>query len=623
MSRKLLVLGIDGAADSVTRKLLARGKLPQLGRLVERGVYATATPSWPGETGANWATIATGASPAVHGCAYNVHLPGTPLDACVSGFPSTRCLAEPIWETAARHGKRSVIFNYPQSYPVTCDNVIHVGGDGCPDPDHTEIFAQQGYTTGEPPAATMCGNPVMTRIVPVPARGWAHVDSAGALAAPLEVRPGWKAMARLEPTAFQLLILPAKPDAPAEVLLCREQDAATALGRAQRGAWSGWMVTAVSTDRGAVEVAFRMKLLDLSDDGRRVHLYLTQGCPTTGYTTPEPLAAALNARCGYYRRRLVTQQWVLPNACDRQTFVEEAAYQADWYAKAAAYIFAEHDSDLFVLKWHGPDILHHHSWHLIDPIHPLHDPATRDEGWRLFESVYGIGDRMIGRIVESAGEDCIAAVVSDHGAYANILSADPVLYRELTRAGMIVHNADGTVNWRETQAYPGKGGVRVNLAGRDPGGCVSSRDYARVRGATIELMQDMRHPATREHLFSLVCVREDAAFMGFGGERAGDVFYCVKPLGIDGTAAAAFEGVAASPHMQGNTTGTHGACLPSTRFSEGSQEGIFIAGGQGLKRGLCRPNPISLADVAPTLCRLWGMASPRHAEGRVLEDLLA
>ena len=74
--------------------------------------------------------------------------------------------------------------------------------------------------------------------------------------------------------------------------------------------------------------------------------------------------------------------------------------------------------------------------------------------------------------------------------------------------------------------------------------------------------------------------------------------------------------------MQGSVTGTHGPYLPSTRFSEGSLEGIFIAKGPGLKQGLWRERPISLADVAPTLCHLWGIPSPAQSEGRILEDLL-
>ena len=111
--------------------------------------------------------------------------------------------------------------------------------------------------------------------------------------------------------------------------------------------------------------------------------------------------------------------------------------------------------------------------------------------------------------------------------------------------------------------------------------------------------------------------------MGVGGDRAGDVFFCNKPLGVDRPyPVELYQEITSSRHMQGGVTGTHGPYLPSTRFSEGSLEGIFIARGGGFKRGVWRERPISLADVAPTLCHLWGIPGPAQAEGRVLTDLL-
>jgi len=366
-----------------------------------------------------------------------------------------------------------------------------------------------------------------------------------------------------------------------------------------------------------------MKLIKLFPDGHDLHLYLTQGCRTTDYTMPPELGMELNARYGYYRRRLVTQQWILPNACDRQTFLEEAIQQADWYAKAAAYVFRNYEWDLFMLKWHGPDILHHHSFHLIDPIHPLHDPAKAEEGWRLFADVYGAGDRMVGEIADAAGEDTVVAVVSDHGGFANVFASHGVTRRLFERAGWIAKNKDGTVNWSQTRVFPTSGGVMVNLKGRDPDGCVEPADYEQVRDAVIEFMQDMKHPVTKQHLFSLVCRKEDAAFMGYGGDQAGDIFFCTKPLGVERKySMAEYAELASSRHMQGTVTGSHGPYLPSTRFSEGSLEGIFVAKGPGVRQGVWRDRPISLADVAPTLCRLLGIPAPAQSEGKVLGDLM-
>jgi predicted AlkP superfamily phosphohydrolase/phosphomutase len=622
VGKKLVIIGIDGAADSITTKLLRMGKLPHLQRLIDEGCYAVATPFWPGETGANWATISTGASPAVHGCCYSIHLPGMPLDKLVSGFPSSVCQAERIWQTAARHGRQSVIFNYPQSYPVDSERVIHIGGDGCPDPDHNEIFAQQGYTTASPPDNTSFGNPVMTQLDVRPAQGWSNLSDGAALATELEVRPTWKPAAKIKPTTFQLLIVPASDNSPGEVVLCTHRDAHTALGQARAGEWSDWMVTPVATDAGQVEVVFRMKLIHLSPDGRHVHVYLTQGTRPTAYSTPEGLAHELNAHCGHYRRRLVTQQWVVPNACDRQTFLEESIYQADWYARAAQYVFEHNDWDLFMIKWHGPDILQHHSMHLVDPAHPLHDPAGAEAGWRYFADLYAVGDRMVGRIVEAAGEDPIVCVVSDHGGYALIFQAHRIILDELERAGWIVRNGDGSVNWSKTRVFPMGEAIWVNVKGRDPEGCVEPADYERVRAEAMEFLQGLKHPITKQHLFTLVCSKEDAAFMGYGGDRAGDIFFCDKMLGIDYQLSQAEFELPESRHMMGLVTGGHGLCLPSTRFSEGSAEGIFVLKGPGVRRSGRRNRPISLADVAPTLCHLWSIPAPAQSEGRVLVELL-
>ena len=163
----------------------------------------------------------------------------------------------------------------------------------------------------------------------------------------------------------------------------------------------------------------------------------------------------------------------------------------------------------------------------------------------------------------------------------------------------------------------------INLKGREPEGCVTSADYAHTRDKLIERMQHMVHPVTQQHLFTLVCQKEEAAFMGFGGDRAGDIFFCNKPLGVERKyTMAEYTEITSSRHMQGTVTGSHGPYLPSTRFSEGSLEGIFAAKGPGLKKGIWRERPISLADVAPTLCHLWGIPAPANAEGSVVADLL-
>lgn len=69
------------------------------------------TSFYPVDTGTNWASIATGASPAVHGCNMQMRLPGEPLDRRVSSFPSGYLRAEPLWLTAQRAGRTAVVLD--------------------------------------------------------------------------------------------------------------------------------------------------------------------------------------------------------------------------------------------------------------------------------------------------------------------------------------------------------------------------------------------------------------------------------------------------------------------------------------------------------------------------------
>ena len=99
-TEKLLVLGIDGMDPRLTKKYIDEGYMPNTKRLLEIGSaredlrmiggHPTVTPPM-------WTTLATGASPCVHGISeYYAHDPER-LDAMLYNFDSSRCKAEPLW----------------------------------------------------------------------------------------------------------------------------------------------------------------------------------------------------------------------------------------------------------------------------------------------------------------------------------------------------------------------------------------------------------------------------------------------------------------------------------------------------------------------------------------------
>jgi predicted AlkP superfamily phosphohydrolase/phosphomutase len=606
---------------------------------MERGSYTRSIPSWPTETGTNWATIATGAHPATHGCAFVVHEPGEPLDKFRLGFPSTNCRAEQLWQVMDSDFRTSIIFDYPQSLPLNINKVIHVGEDGCPGPhSKQEVASGRGYVTRPVPSQFTAA---LSEIEITPATDWRNLppnahkyfsaelpivssqDISGGLdLAPLgqiKLRTGIANRIEGAAATFYLLILPNAAGEYAQVALCTERDYAQCLGHTRVGEWSEWLTHTFAAGQGTIRASFRGKLLALDANGQNVHFYLSQIYPIDGFTHPPELASQLVQACGPYLHRPNEQKIVIPGACDITTFDQETAYTAEWYGRAASYCMQNYEWDAFFLKWHPIDFMQHICWDWIDPIHPLHDPSRAAEGWKYFADYYEIGDRLVASILENLDPSDIVVVVSDHGQISSIYAPYPHL---LHKEGLVVRGEDGEIDWTRSRAFCNPEGIWVNLKGRDPQGIVEpGEEYERIREQIVEILLNDVYQPTGQHTFNLVCKKEDAAFMGVGGDRAPDVIACLAPLrGIPMTPEEYELGIADS--MWDVSRGTHGPQLGSTHLSVGGIESFFLVAGPGVKKGYRRDRSINQVDIAPTLAHLVGLRAPKNAEGRVIADFL-
>ena len=119
--KKVAVIGLDCALTHLIDKHIAEGHLPNFKKLFEQGTVAdNCLTNFPTVTPPNWATIATGALDGTHGITdFHVHETGTPLDNSQirQAFGSQRCQAEYIWDAADKAGKKSIVLNYPGSWP--------------------------------------------------------------------------------------------------------------------------------------------------------------------------------------------------------------------------------------------------------------------------------------------------------------------------------------------------------------------------------------------------------------------------------------------------------------------------------------------------------------------------
>lgn len=126
LTKKLMVLGIDGMDPRFTKRLVDEGKLPNIKKLIERGacredlVLLGANPTI---TPPLWATLATGCYPMTHGITdYNISAPDA-KEISYSAFSSKFLIAEPIFNVTAKAGIKTLVWHWPGgSFPPSIDS---------------------------------------------------------------------------------------------------------------------------------------------------------------------------------------------------------------------------------------------------------------------------------------------------------------------------------------------------------------------------------------------------------------------------------------------------------------------------------------------------------------------
>ena len=83
-AKRVMIIGLDAPLITSIKKYVDMGKLPEIARIVQNGVWANnCLVPHPTITPPNWTTIATGAWPGTHGITcFHIHQPGTDLPAC-------------------------------------------------------------------------------------------------------------------------------------------------------------------------------------------------------------------------------------------------------------------------------------------------------------------------------------------------------------------------------------------------------------------------------------------------------------------------------------------------------------------------------------------------------------
>ena len=612
MSRaeRLLFLGIDGMIASVTRDLARQGALPHIAALIGKGVwFSHCRPAFPSITPTCWATLATGCPPSVHGVTgQHVHLPGTPFDATANGYRSELCQAERFWDVAARLGKRAWVAHYPTSGPPRHEGITQINGTTCTALEYAEPSRAGYHGVGARLFTTEAGHhdPVDWIETMSPASGqWRGPDR------PTRTVIGHDhgdPMARLHVNPSDSLCAVQAFDWYAELtgtgVCLRETSTGPVMADVPCGQWSDVLERTLHGTDGARSCRFRFKVLRADRSAHRLALFFTPVATPVPTVSPASAADIVAGLPGVACHCSHAGHWGAGALSDDDYLAVEAMNLA-WLGHAIEESWRQTPYAVTVGYTVMIDTINHRYARLLEGLDGTDD--ERRQAHEMQRQAYELVDRLVGRLVTAAGPGTLVALASDHGRVSPQATFDP--QEILRRAGLLVVEPDTSGGGRKiiygkSRAVPvGSVHIFVNMKGRDPGGIVEPGDYDETVDAVIAALTDHTDPVTGQKV-AVALRNKDAALLGLGGERTGDVVW-----GVTG-------------RLGGHVGGIHACQIPTASSPTGDIRAALLMAGPGIKQGVTLTEPVWQWDVAPTLCHAMGWPAPQNATGRVIRACL-
>jgi len=124
MSKRLMVIGLDGAELSLIKKWIEQRKLPTFKKLIDNGTFGLLKSTLPPITPPAWTSAFTGVNPGKHNIfGFFVH----------EGYDlrlvnATDRKAKAVWEVLSEKGLKVIVVNVPVTYPPEKVNGIMISG---------------------------------------------------------------------------------------------------------------------------------------------------------------------------------------------------------------------------------------------------------------------------------------------------------------------------------------------------------------------------------------------------------------------------------------------------------------------------------------------------------------
>lgn len=665
LSNKILVLGIDGMDPRKTRKYVDEGLMPNTAKLISMGAQRhdlVMLGGVPTITPPMWATLATGASPMVHGITdFFLQVPGK-LDEYSYAMHSDSCKAEQIWNVTAEAGKKTLVWHWPSAaWPPSSDSEnLHVVDGSSPGGVNMStaqvdaemiLFASKNADgiTFVPNAGSDAGVPcVVTDLKPVDegkGRKKAKDAKAGSVLNNYILNPedgqmvsryrgydmslstikqaqGW---ANAPEDALEFVLLLAKGLVRRVGLILKNTEGKydrVAIYKSKKEAQPLYVLENEKYTVGIIDDTYKddtlikancnMRLMDLEEDGSKFKLYVspTMDISMDAFWSPKNLYKMIVENVGYptptsmiYGKDIHIKE---------KTMLASWSASADWQAASLNYLMENEGYEMVFSHFHNVD-LEGHTYLTFIPDGT--EKITTEEYLEFSKKIYQQTDEYIGKFMHFLDEGWTIIIVSDHALVspkhgARFLGdSTGVNIRIMQELGLCDVKRDENGNelremdWSKTKAVACRGNhIYINLKGKYPHGIVEPEDQFEVEEEVMTKLYGYKDKVTGHRIVSLALRNRDAVILGLAGPEAGDIVY----------------------FMAEGYNYEHGDTL-STALGEGdtSVSPIFIAAGQGLKQGYETDRYIREVDLAPTVAVLAGVRFPKNCEGAPAYQIFA
>ena len=619
---KVVVLGFDGMDPELVRKLVARGELPHIAKLVNFNMgRITLGTSTPPQSPVAWADFITGANPGVHGIFDFIQRDPksyAPYFSISETFEAKRVMSlgkwrlplkpggvrllrrgTPFWKPLEDAGIPCTIFRVPSNFPPEESSARTVSGLGTPD-----LHGGYGSFTFFTDDTSM--------------------DTSELTGGTVQFVSLHNGLAKCEITGPPNAFTEGAPDItiPFKVYCDRGNNTARIDIQGQTvvlrtGEWSRWVRLAfeniphLASSRGmvhfflkSVKSRFRLYASPLNIDPLD---------PAMPISTPADYSAQLARETGLFTTLGIPED---TKALDHGILTDgEYLAQAQRFHNEHRRVFFHElnrlKGGLLYSYFSDTDLGSHMFWSSLDPEHPQHekrDPAHRDAVYDYYRGL----DRVVGRTTEHLGPKDTLIIVSDHGFAPFYYSMHMNTWlRDNGYLGAINDDPEAeffeNVDWGATKAYAcGFNGLYVNQAGREGAGTVNSGlDRELLLAQLTKELLEYRDPDTGYNPVSSVYRAEDV-YSGDNMKYAPDLVigYNARYRGSWETALGKIPEKQISLNEQ-KWSGDH--CM----------DPAVVPGTVLCNRAVKKENP-QLRDIPATILARFGIKTPSYMQGRTI-----